>query len=93
MKIAVVIGPEGGLDQEEVSYLVNLGFTPCALGPRILRTETAAMYVLSAISYDNNNIDADLKKAKEREHILEGLKTALDFIDEVIAILAAEFED
>ncbi len=29
----------------------------------------------------------DLRKAKEREHILEGLKTALDFIDEIIAIL------
>lgn len=31
----------------------------------------------------------DLRKAKEREHILEGLKTALDFIDEVIKILRA----
>ena len=31
----------------------------------------------------------DLKKAQEREHILEGLKIALDFIDEVIAILRA----
>ncbi|MDD6021609.1 MAG: DNA gyrase subunit A [Oscillospiraceae bacterium] len=31
----------------------------------------------------------DLKKAQEREHILEGLKKALDFIDEVIAILKA----
>jgi DNA gyrase subunit A len=31
----------------------------------------------------------DLKKAKEREHILEGLKRALDFIDEVIAIIRA----
>ncbi len=30
-----------------------------------------------------------LKKAKEREHILEGLKIALDFIDEVVAILKA----
>ena len=29
----------------------------------------------------------DLKKAKERAHILEGLKIALDFIDEVVAIL------
>ena len=29
----------------------------------------------------------DLKKAKERMHILEGLKTAIDFIDEVIAII------
>lgn len=31
----------------------------------------------------------DLKKAMEREHILEGLKTALDYIDEIIAILRA----
>ncbi|SDO07387.1 DNA gyrase subunit A [Acetanaerobacterium elongatum] len=31
----------------------------------------------------------DLKKAKEREHILEGLKLAIDFIDEVIAIIRA----
>ena len=31
----------------------------------------------------------DLRKAKERAHILEGLKIALDFIDEVIAILRA----
>ncbi|MCM1364434.1 MAG: DNA gyrase subunit A [Ruminococcus sp.] len=31
----------------------------------------------------------DLKKAMEREHILEGLKTALDFIDEIIKILRA----
>ena len=31
----------------------------------------------------------DLRKAQEREHILEGLKIALDFIDEVIKILRA----
>ena len=30
----------------------------------------------------------DLKKAKERAHILEGLMTALDYIDEVISITA-----
>lgn len=51
-KIAVLIGPEGGLDSSEIEYLLDLGFTPCGLGPRILRTETAAMYVLSAISYE-----------------------------------------
>ena len=51
-KVAVVIGPEGGIDKDEVSYLMNLGFIPCALGPRILRTETAAFYVLSSISYE-----------------------------------------
>ena len=51
-KVAVVIGPEGGIDKDEVNYLMNLGFVPCALGPRILRTETAIFYVLSSISYE-----------------------------------------
>jgi len=45
------------------------------------------------ISFQTNVIkrrtEYDLKKAKERAHILEGLKIALDFIDEVIAILRA----
>ncbi len=51
-KVAVLIGPEGGIDKEELDYLINQGFVPCALGPRILRTETAAFYVLSSISYE-----------------------------------------
>ena len=51
-RVAVVIGPEGGIDKDEVNYLMGLGFVPCALGPRILRTETAAFYVLSSISYE-----------------------------------------
>ena len=50
--IACVIGPEGGIDDSELEYLKNKGFTPCALGPRILRTETAVFYILSAISYE-----------------------------------------
>ncbi len=51
-KVAVVIGPEGGIDESEVKYLESKGFISCALGPRILRTETAAFYVLSSISYE-----------------------------------------
>ncbi len=51
--IAILIGPEGGIDNSEVEYLNNLGFVNCALGPRILRTETASMYALSAISYES----------------------------------------
>jgi 16S rRNA (uracil1498-N3)-methyltransferase len=51
-KVAVVIGPEGGIDESEVKYLESKGFIPCALGPRILRTETAIFYVLSSISYE-----------------------------------------
>lgn len=51
-RIAVVIGPEGGVDTSEVEYLKNKGFQTCALGPRILRTEVALYYVLSSISYE-----------------------------------------
>lgn len=51
-KVCIIVGPEGGLDLDEVSYLEELGFVPCALGKRILRTETAALYALSAISYE-----------------------------------------
>jgi 16S rRNA (uracil1498-N3)-methyltransferase len=46
-----VIGPEGGLSEKEASVLQEHGFQMCGLGPRILRTETAPLYILSAISY------------------------------------------
>lgn len=49
--IMIVVGPEGGLTENEVALLKENGFTPCGLGPRILRTETAAFYALAAISY------------------------------------------
>lgn len=46
-RIALLIGPEGGFTEEEVREAVSRGFTPVTLGRRILRTETAAMTVLS----------------------------------------------
>jgi 16S rRNA (uracil1498-N3)-methyltransferase len=46
-----VIGPEGGLSEKEAKALKEHGFELCGLGPRILRTETASLYILSAISY------------------------------------------
>ncbi|WP_404346961.1 16S rRNA (uracil(1498)-N(3))-methyltransferase [Sutcliffiella horikoshii] len=49
--VLCVFGPEGGLTEKEIDKLVEHGFVPCALGPRILRTETAPLYVLAAISY------------------------------------------
>ena len=52
-KIAVFIGPEGGIDETEIEYLEKVGFINVGLGPRILRTETASLYVLSAISYES----------------------------------------
>lgn len=50
-KLLIVFGPEGGLDPSEVELLNAAGFLTCSLGPRILRTETAPLYALSAISY------------------------------------------
>ncbi|MBV7507538.1 16S rRNA (uracil(1498)-N(3))-methyltransferase [Bacillus sp. sid0103] len=49
--LLIVFGPEGGLADEEVKQLRDNDFAVCGLGPRILRTETAPLYALSAISY------------------------------------------
>ena len=48
---SIIIGPEGGFDESEVSFLKELGFKLVSLGKRILRCETAAVYALSVISY------------------------------------------
>lgn len=49
--LLVVIGPEGGLEDVEVAQLQEDGFLSISLGKRILRTETASQYVLSAVSF------------------------------------------
>jgi 16S rRNA (uracil1498-N3)-methyltransferase len=49
--LLLVFGPEGGLTDEEVQQLKYNDFEVCGLGPRILRTETAPLYTLAAISY------------------------------------------
>lgn len=50
--ILIVFGPEGGISKDELAKLMDANFTPCRLGPRVLRTETAPLYALSAISYE-----------------------------------------
>ena len=54
-KIAVLIGPEGGLDIEEVNTLKENGAKIVSLGKRILRTETVALQVSSIIMYELEN--------------------------------------
>lgn len=49
MSVALLIGPEGGLSDAEIHLAVRNGFTGIRLGPRILRTETAGLVVLSSI--------------------------------------------
>ena len=46
--MAVLIGPEGGFSDEEIRLALEVGIRPVTLGKRILRTETAALFVLSA---------------------------------------------
>jgi 16S rRNA (uracil1498-N3)-methyltransferase len=45
--MALAVGPEGGLAEEEVALLRERGFTPVTLGRRILRAETAALALLA----------------------------------------------
>ena len=47
--LTLLIGPEGGLSPAETQMAQSRGFRPVRLGPRILRTETAALAALSAI--------------------------------------------
>lgn len=49
--VAILIGPEGGFDIDEVSMASENGFAPVTLGKRILRTETAGMMLLSVLMY------------------------------------------
>ncbi|TMW73866.1 16S rRNA (uracil(1498)-N(3))-methyltransferase [Alteribacter natronophilus] len=50
-RILVIAGPEGGFSDREIEDLTRAKAVSCALGPRILRAETAPLYALSAISY------------------------------------------
>ncbi len=49
--IAILTGPEGGLEEREVEMAKVAGFEICTLGSRILRCETAPLCALSAIMY------------------------------------------
>lgn len=50
--ILMIIGPEGGFSQNEVEFVRNLGGIPISLGPRVLRTETAALTLLALLLYE-----------------------------------------
>ena len=52
----VLIGPEGGWTDTEVDLARAHGFVPVSLGPRILRTETAAMAITSLIRYSRDEL-------------------------------------
>lgn len=51
--IAVFIGPEGGFELQEVEHMVALGAKKASFGPRILRTETAAIAAVTLALYQS----------------------------------------
>ena len=49
--ITIICGPEGGFEEREIDYLIKNGFISVSLGKRILRAETAGIYILSGIDF------------------------------------------
>ena len=54
---AVIVGPEGGFSAEEVTRAMNAGVVVCGLGPRILRTETAALVATALVQARWGDLD------------------------------------
>ena len=50
-RVVIVTGPEGGFSEEEVEFARAAGFAVVGLGPRILRTETAALVTLAILGF------------------------------------------
>lgn len=47
--VALAVGPEGGWSERDLAQLALAGFSPVAIGPRVLRTETAGIAAISVI--------------------------------------------
>lgn len=50
--VTVFVGPEGGFSPDEIRILLASGAQAASLGPRILRTETAALFAMSVLLYE-----------------------------------------
>ena len=49
-QVTILVGPEGGFEEGEVEIALLSGFEPLGFGPRVLRTETAGLAVLAALT-------------------------------------------
>lgn len=57
--IALVVGPEGGLTEDEVASLCRIGAVSATLGPRILRTETAGIVAPALALYQLDTVSSE----------------------------------
>ena len=63
--LSVFIGPEGGFSDGEVELAMQSGVKPVTLGKRILRTETAGMFVMAAVGlYWNHEVKFQCRPKK-----------------------------
>lgn len=51
VRVALLLGPEGGFSAREAALALEHGFTPVSLGPRILRSQTAALAAATVMQY------------------------------------------
>lgn len=76
------------LTQLQTAYHINILALVDRIQPRVLNLRGALNeFIKHRQEVVRRRCEFDLAKAKEREHILEGLKKALDHIDEIIAII------
>jgi len=75
-RVFFIVGPEGGLSEEEVQSAKERGFIPILLGERILRSETASLCLLGILQYEwgdigqkkrTNSLELALSTGKEGE--------------------------
>lgn len=54
--VSLMVGPEGGFDEDEAAIAVKAGLISVSLGTRILRCETAPIAALAAVQYESGNL-------------------------------------
>ncbi|MET4692605.1 16S rRNA (uracil(1498)-N(3))-methyltransferase [Endozoicomonas lisbonensis] len=59
--VSLLIGPEGGLTADEIERAEQNGFNALALGPRVLRTETAPVSAITLMQYLWGDVRGDLR--------------------------------
>src|SRR6185295_18955522 len=52
----LLVGPEGGLSQDEQELAIGAGYEQVRMGPRVLRTETAAIAALTILQHDYGDL-------------------------------------
>jgi 16S rRNA (uracil1498-N3)-methyltransferase len=59
-RVTAVVGPEGGWSDRELKLFAKHGCQPVTLGPRVLRTETAAIVAVALIQHEAGDLSRDL---------------------------------